>query len=136
MVVSNLRFQFKKEIEVFFSEIYFPITEMRTSTWHQKQYFLSIVGKLCNDPRALVEIYLNYDCNSSSSLNIYEQIIDFLVKLAVTPVNLTQIQLQNYQDAKHKTHSQYNLSSPALAISNYQNTSVLNDTFQFQSSML
>lgn len=130
LIVSNLRFQFKKEIEVFFAEIYFPITEMRTSTMHQKNYFLSIVSKLSNDPRALVEIYLNYDCDSSSSLNIYEQIIDFLVKLAVTPVNLSAIQLQQYNDSKHKTLAMYNLSlPPALAITNYQYASVLNDSF-------
>ena len=64
IILSNLRFQFKWEIEVFFTEIYFPITEMKTSTSHQKQYFLSIIQKLSNDPRALVEIYLNYDCDN------------------------------------------------------------------------
>lgn len=129
LVVSNLRFQFKKEIEVFFAEIYFPITEMRTSTIHQKQYFLSIVSKLCNDPRALVEIYLNYDCDSSSSINIYEQIIDFLVKLAVTPVSLSPIQTQQYLEIKQKSLALYNLSlPPALAISNYQHTSAPNDS--------
>lgn len=130
LIVSNLRFQFKKEIEVFFSEIYFPITEMRTSTMHQKQYFLSIVAKMCNDPRALVEIYLNYDCDSSSSLNIYEYIIDFLVKLAVSPVSLTPLQLQQYAGSKHRSLAMYNLSlPPALAITNYHHAAALNDSF-------
>lgn len=128
LIVSNLRFQFKKEIEVFFSEIYFPITEMKTSTVHQKQYFLSIVQKLCNDPRALVEIYLNYDCDSSSTLNIYEQIIDFLVKLAVTPVNLTALQLQQYQETRNKSIAEYSLSlPPAIAIANFHATNNTNE---------
>lgn len=121
LIVSNLRFQFKKEIEVFFAEIYFPITEMKTSTYHQKQYFLSIVQKLSNDPRALVEIYLNYDCDASSSLNIYEQLIDFLVKLAVTPVHLNALQLLQFQELKNRPIAEYMLSaSPTVAISNFQ----------------
>lgn len=119
IILSNLRFQFKWEIEVFFTEIYFPITEMKTSTAHQKQYFLSIIQKLSNDPRALVEIYLNYDCDNSASLNIYEAIIDFLVKLAVSPVNLTNVQLGSYTENKNKPIAIYNLSlPPAIAISN------------------
>lgn len=119
LIVSNLRSQFKKEIEVFFAEIYFPITEMKTSTAHQKQYFLSIIQKICSDPRALVEIYLNYDCDSSSAINIYEATIDFLVRLAVSPVHLTALQLQLYTESKSKSIASYNLSlPPAMAISN------------------
>lgn len=132
LIVSNLRSQFKKEIEVFFAEIYFPITEMKTSTYHQKQYLLSIVQRICNDPRALVEIYLNYDCDANSTLNIYEQLIDFLVKLAVTPVSLTSLQLQMYQESKGKSIAQYNLSlTPALAIMNFQNYTAAADNTQF-----
>lgn len=115
LIVSNLRSQFKKEIEVFFAEIYFPITEMKTSTPHQKQYFLSIIQKLSNDPRALVEIYLNYDCDSSSAINIYEAIIDFLVRFAVSPVHLTPIQQQLYLEQKHRPIAVYNLSLPPAA---------------------
>lgn len=115
LIISNLRSQFKKEIEVFFAEIYFPITEMKTSTPHQKQYFLSIIQKLSNDPRALVEIYLNYDCDSSSSINIYEAIIDFLVRLAVSPIHLTPLQQQHYMDQRHRSIATYNLSLPPVS---------------------
>lgn len=115
LIISNLRSQFKKEIEVFFAEIYFPITEMKTSTPHQKQYFLSIIQKLSNDPRALVEIYLNYDCDSSSSINIYEAIIDFLVRLAVSPIHLTPLQQQHYMEQRHRSIATYNLSLPPVS---------------------
>lgn len=119
LILSNLRSQFKKEIEVFFAEIYFPITEMKTSTSHQKQYFLSIIQKLSNDPRALVEIYLNYDCDSNAVVNIYESTIDFLVRFAVTPIHLTQFQQQQYSENRSKPIGIYNISlPPALAISN------------------
>lgn len=119
LLVSNLRSQFKKEIQVFLSEIYFPVAEMKTSTAHQKQYFLSVLERLCNDPRALVEIYLNYDCDRSSPINVYEHIIDLLVRMALTPVHMTQLQLQNYHENKQKPVAVYNLSlPPALSIAN------------------
>lgn len=118
VVLSNLRFQYKKEIEVFFAEIYFPITEMKTSTMHQKRYFLSVVQKVSNDPRALVEIFLNYDCDSSA-MNIYEALIDYLVKLAVSPVHLTPAQQELYLETKSQSYAVYNISlPPAIAVSN------------------
>ncbi|ODQ68350.1 hypothetical protein NADFUDRAFT_54895 [Nadsonia fulvescens var. elongata DSM 6958] len=119
LLISNLRSQFKKEIEVFFNEIYFYITDMRSSSPHQKQYFLSVIQRLCNDPRALVEIYLNYDCDHTAMTNIYEKIIDYLVRLAVTPVHLTQLQHQQFLELKGKPIAVYNLSlPPALSIQN------------------
>lgn len=119
LVLSNLRCQFKKEIEVFFGEIYFPIMEMKTSTPHQKKYLLSIIQKLCNDPRALVELYLNYDCDRKAPINVYEHIIDLLVRMASSSVQMTQVQLQQFHDTKNKPIAAYNLSlPPALSITN------------------
>lgn len=124
LVLSNLRSQFKKEIEVFFAEIYFPIMDMKTSTAHQKKYFLSIIQKLCNDPRALVELYLNYDCDGKAAINIYENIIDLLVKMASASVHITPLQLQHYHETKNKSIAIYNLSlPPALSITNVTNNS-------------
>ena len=62
-----------KEIEVLFHEIFFPILEMKTSTLKQKAVILGMLSRLCHDPQALVEIYLNYDCDSQAADNIYEQ---------------------------------------------------------------
>ena len=63
----------QKEIEVLFHEIFFPILEMKTSTLKQKAVILGMLSRLCHDPQALVEIYLNYDCDSQAADNIYEQ---------------------------------------------------------------
>jgi brefeldin A-inhibited guanine nucleotide-exchange protein len=54
-------------------EIFIPILEMRTSTLKQKAVILGMLSRLCQDPQALVEIYLNYDCDSEAVDNIYEQ---------------------------------------------------------------
>ena len=63
----------QKEIEVLLHEIFIPILEMKTSTLKQKAMIVSMLQRLCQDPQALVEIYLNYDCDSEAADNIYEQ---------------------------------------------------------------
>lgn len=63
----------QKEIEVLLHEIFIPILEMRTSTLKQKAVILAMLSKLFQEPQALVELYLNYDCDSEAVDNIYEQ---------------------------------------------------------------
>lgn len=63
----------QKEIEVLLHEIFIPILEMKTSTLKQKAVVVNMLHRLCQDPQALVEIYLNYDCDSDAVDNIYEQ---------------------------------------------------------------
>jgi brefeldin A-inhibited guanine nucleotide-exchange protein len=46
---------------------------MRTSTLRQKIVLLNVLQRLCQDPQALVEIYLNYDCDREATENIYER---------------------------------------------------------------
>ncbi|KIY73726.1 Sec7-domain-containing protein [Cylindrobasidium torrendii FP15055 ss-10] len=84
-VLSGMRTKLKKEIEVLMHEIFFPILEMKTSTLKQKAVILGMVSRLCQDPQALVEIYLNYDCDSDATDNIYEHIMDIVSKISATP---------------------------------------------------
>jgi brefeldin A-inhibited guanine nucleotide-exchange protein len=117
LIVSNLRSQFKREIPVFLNEIYFPVAELKTSTSHQKRYFLVIVQRLSNDPRALIEFYLNYDCDSNQP-NIVEKLIDYLTKLALTKVEITPRQKVAYKEDAAKSIATYNLFQlPLLSIS-------------------
>jgi brefeldin A-inhibited guanine nucleotide-exchange protein len=67
---------------VLFSEIFIPILEMRTSTPAQKLVLVSMLQRLCQDPQALVEIYLNYDCDASAVENVYERIVGVVSKQA------------------------------------------------------
>jgi brefeldin A-inhibited guanine nucleotide-exchange protein len=76
--LSGLRTKLKKEIEVLFHEIFIPILEMKTSTLKQKLVIVSMLSKLCQDPQALVDIYINYDCDSEAADNIYEQSVSTL----------------------------------------------------------
>lgn len=98
MILLHLRSQMKKEIEVFMTEIYMPILEMKTSTAHQKQYLLRGFAKIVGDPRTLVEIYLNYDCDNTALDNIYERLADYLARISIVPITLTPFQLQQYHE--------------------------------------
>ncbi|CAM9015777.1 unnamed protein product [Wickerhamomyces anomalus] len=128
LIVSNLRSEFKREIPVFLNEIYFPVAEMKTSTSHQKRYFLIIVQRLCNDPRAIIEFYLNYDCDTTLP-NICEKLTDYLTKLALTNVEVTANQKAQYKEHSLKPIATYNLSQlPLLSISKLSSQSAMPDT--------
>ncbi|KAI0296118.1 Sec7-domain-containing protein [Multifurca ochricompacta] len=80
--LSGLRTKLKKEIEVLFHEIFIPILEMKTSTLKQKSVILSMISRLCQDPQAIVDIYINYDCDSQATDNIYEHLVNVITKLS------------------------------------------------------
>lgn len=65
----------QKELEVFMKEIYLAILEKRNSPAFQKQYFMELLERLAGDPRALVEIYLNYDCDRTALENIFQKYV-------------------------------------------------------------
>lgn len=64
--------------------------EMRTSTLKQKAVVLAMLSKLCQDPQALVEMYLNYDCDSDAVDNIYEHLMSVTSKIATLPYAMSQ----------------------------------------------
>lgn len=66
------------------NEIFIPILEMRHSTIRQKSTILSVFIRLCQDPQALVEIYINYDCDRAALENIYEKIMNIVSKIGST----------------------------------------------------
>ena len=45
---------------------------------------MSMISRLCQDPQALVEIYLNYDCDSEALQNIYERLMNIISKIGAT----------------------------------------------------
>ncbi|KAI0508890.1 guanine nucleotide exchange factor [Xylaria bambusicola] len=97
LMLKYMRAPFKKEIEVFLNEIYLALLARRTAPLTQKLYFVSILTRFCGDPRGLVELYLNYDCDSQVD-NIFQTVIEDLSKLAITPVAVTTIQEQQYEE--------------------------------------
>ena len=83
-MLKYMRAQLKKEIEVLLNEIFIPILEMRHSTIRQKSLILGVFIRLCQDPQALVEIYINYDCDRAALDNIYEKLMNIVSKIGQT----------------------------------------------------
>ncbi|KAJ1331950.1 brefeldin A-inhibited guanine nucleotide-exchange protein [Microdochium nivale] len=96
LMLKFMRAPFKKEIEVFLNEIYLALLARRTAPISQKLYFVNILGRFAGDPRALVETYLNYDCDGHVD-NIFQSVIEDLAKLASVSVPITSLQEQLYE---------------------------------------
>ena len=65
-------------------EIYLTILDNKHSSVQQKTYLLQVLERLCSDPRALVEFYLNYDCDGSALDNMFQRYDISSPLLAVT----------------------------------------------------
>ncbi|RDW69278.1 hypothetical protein BP6252_08298 [Coleophoma cylindrospora] len=101
LMLKFMRAPFKKEIEVFFNEIYLALLERRNAPVAQKFYFMNILQRFCADPRALVETYLNYDCDRSLN-NMFQNLIDDLSKASSAPVMVSPLHQQQYEDRNSK----------------------------------
>eukprot|EP00727_Mastigamoeba_balamuthi_P013901 m51a1_g9133 putative brefeldin a-inhibited guanine nucleotide-exchange protein 1 (2465) ;mRNA; f:38911-50334 len=71
----------KREIGVFFSNIFLRLIESPTSTSQQKWMVLQLFSVVCKDSGQLADFYLNYDCDLESS-NIFERMVNDLSKVA------------------------------------------------------
>ncbi|KAK2624363.1 hypothetical protein QTJ16_006313 [Diplocarpon rosae] len=92
---------FEKEIEVFLNEIYLALLERRNAPVGQKLYFMGILQRYCGDPRALVETYLNYDCDRNVD-NMFQTLIEDLSKAASQAVMVSPIHQQQYEERAAK----------------------------------
>ena len=91
----------QREIELFLKEIYLAILERKNAPSFQKLYVMKILKRLSTDPRGLVEIYLNYDCESAALDNMFQRSIEHLSRLSgmsVPPTIVSPQQQQQYQD--------------------------------------
>jgi len=79
------------------NEIYLALLAKRNAPLSQKLTFVGILKRFCEDPRALVETYLNYDCDRNVD-NIFQTVIEDLSKLATSPIAVSAAQEQHYED--------------------------------------
>jgi brefeldin A-inhibited guanine nucleotide-exchange protein len=98
LMIRLLRVMLKKEIEVFLKEIYLAILEKRAAPVWQKQMILGMFSNMAADPRALVEVYLNYDCDRTALDNMFERIVEHLSRISSTPVAVTPPQVTAYSE--------------------------------------
>ncbi|KAK6349422.1 guanine nucleotide exchange protein for ADP-robosylation factor [Orbilia brochopaga] len=104
LVVRDMRSALKKEMEVFMKEIYLAILENKNSSLQQKHSILELFERISSDPKALVEIYLNYDCDRNALDNLFQRIIEHISKVAALPVSMSTLQQQAYIDNHPRRH--------------------------------
>ncbi|KAK4098131.1 hypothetical protein N658DRAFT_526503 [Parathielavia hyrcaniae] len=102
LMLKYMRASFKNEIEVFLNEIYLALLARRNAPLSQKLTFVGILKRLAEDPRALVEIYLNYDCDRHVD-NIFQTIVEDLSKFATASIPINPTQEQQYEDNHSKS---------------------------------
>ena len=137
LMITNLRVMLKKEIEVFLKEIYFAVLDKRAAPLFQKQYILGVFGRLAHDSRALVEIYLNYDCDGSALDNMFQRTVEYLSRYASTPVAVTAMQQHAYQERRGSTTDWpiKGMLPPSLATSNIHSNADTEQGFPMEYAM-
>lgn len=80
-LLSNFKVHLKKQIEVFFKEIFLNILETPSSTFEHKFMVIQALTRICADAQSVVDIYINYDCDFSAA-NLFERLVNDLSKIA------------------------------------------------------
>jgi brefeldin A-inhibited guanine nucleotide-exchange protein len=81
-LVEHFKDHLKAEIEVFITKIFLRILDSENSTHHHKGLVLEVFHTMCQDPAALVEIFLNYDADFESTNDIFKQMVGVLSRCA------------------------------------------------------
>ena len=97
LMVKDMRVMLKREIELFLKEIYLAILERKNAPSFQKLYVMKILKRLSTDPRSLVEMYLNYDCESTALDNMFQRMIEHLSKMSNLSLPPTIVSVQQQQ---------------------------------------
>lgn len=80
-LLSNFKVHLKKQIEVFFKEIFLNILETTSSTFEHKWMVIQALTRICADAQSVVDIYVNYDCDFSAA-NLFERLVNDISKIA------------------------------------------------------
>ena len=80
-MMNNFKDHLKAEMEIFISNIFLKILESENTTFDHKMSVLQVLYSLAQDPIALVEIFVNYDCDFGAT-NMFKRIIDALSRIA------------------------------------------------------
>jgi brefeldin A-inhibited guanine nucleotide-exchange protein len=84
------------------NEIYLALLERRNAPLVQKLYFMGILQRFCADPRALVETFLNYDCDRNVVDNMFQTLVEDLSKASSQAVMITPFHQQQYEERAAK----------------------------------
>lgn len=81
VVMSLFKDHLKLEMETFVSTIFLRILESENSTYDHKCRVLEVFQNICRDPSALVELFINYDCDLEA-INLFSRFVAGFAKIA------------------------------------------------------
>ena len=79
-LLSNFKMHLKKQIEVFFKDIFLNILETSSSSFEHKWMVIQALTRICADAQSIVDIYVNYDCDLSAA-NLFERLVNDLSRI-------------------------------------------------------
>jgi brefeldin A-inhibited guanine nucleotide-exchange protein len=83
-LMDSFKNHLKSELEVFVNDFFLRILESEYSKFEHKMRVMEVFHGIIKEPIALVEIFVNYDCDLGES-DLYRQLIDALAKIAKNP---------------------------------------------------
>jgi brefeldin A-inhibited guanine nucleotide-exchange protein len=70
----------KRELEIFVANIFVKILESENATFDHKTRVLEVFHIICTEPSALVELFINYDCDLDA-IDLFRRIVDGIAKI-------------------------------------------------------
>jgi len=83
-LMEGFKDHLKSELEVFFTNVFLRILESENSTYEHKLRVLEVLHGICRDSKALVEIFINYDCDLDA-IDLYKRIVDGFARTTKNP---------------------------------------------------
>lgn len=74
-LLNGFKDHLKAELEIFMTNIFIRILESENSTFEHKCRVLEVFHTICQDPAALVELFINYDCDFDA-IDLFRRMID------------------------------------------------------------
>lgn len=88
-LMDDFKDHLKSELEVFITTIFLKILESENSTYDHKLRVLEVFHRICKDSSAIVEIFINYDCEMDD-IDLFRRIVDGFSKIAKNPTTSTR----------------------------------------------
>jgi len=83
-LMEGFKNHLKSEMEVFVTNVFLRILESENSSYDHKLRVLEVFHSICLDSRALVELFINYDCDMDA-IDLFRRIVDGFAKVAKNP---------------------------------------------------
>ncbi|KAL9332873.1 hypothetical protein Peur_073012 [Populus x canadensis] len=105
MLLVKFRSGLKEEIGIFFPMLVLRVLEnVNQPSFLQKMTVLNFLDKISQDSQIIVDIFINYDCDVDAP-NIYERIVNGLLKTALGPPPGSTTTLSSVQDITFRHES-------------------------------